>query len=128
MIGLSCSPHLKIPRHPHEMYHSQTKARISTFSTPNGKDRMLSPHQRRLRTWGRNLGTRSKPCYREFTECQRLILYRISKMGLLYFDGKLELQERLIELAIEWSKLAGPDHLLNRNSLRVTLRLELTDR
>ena len=61
---------------------------------------MPTPCDRRLRTWGRNLGTRDKPDYREFTECQKLILNQITEMGLLYFDIKLELQEQLID---HWS-------------------------
>jgi hypothetical protein len=40
-------------------------------------------------------------------------------MGLLYFDGKLELQERLINLAIEWSTNAGAQHTLTRPILVV---------
>jgi hypothetical protein len=80
---------------------------------------MLYPHQRRLGRWGINSGRRENPCYHEFTDLQRLILYRISDMGLLYFDGKLELQERLINLATEWSANAGPQHTLTRPILMV---------
>jgi hypothetical protein len=80
---------------------------------------MRTERPRRLRTRGRNLGTRDKPDYREFTELQMLILRKIFDMGLRYFNMELEMQERLIYLAIRWSIVAGPAHVLNRDQLRV---------
>jgi hypothetical protein len=66
------------------------------------------------------LGTRENPCYREFTDFQQAILYRILDLGLLYFDRTIELQEELISLAYRWSKQAGPEHVLTRPILMVS--------
>src|SRR5947199_3940518 len=84
---------------------------------------MRSPQQRRLRTWGRNLGSQDNPRYREYTDIQRLILHRVWQAGLRYFDGCRESQERLILWAQETSVKFGPEHCLDRNDMRVSLRV-----